>query len=196
VTVAGLLLAAGAGTRIGTPKALLELDGETLLARGVRLLRAAGLDPVVVVLGAAAEQARGLVAEAEVVVADDWATGQGASLRAGLRALGAAEGVVVTLVDEPGLSPEAVTRVLAAASEGDAAQATYDGRPGHPVYLHRRVWDEVAAAATGDEGARVWMRAHREQVVLVPCDGLGQGDDVDDLDDLARLSAPARPASP
>jgi len=182
VTVAGLLLAAGAGSRMGRPKALVELEGEPLVVRGIRLLRAGGLDPVVVVLGAAAEEVRPLVADASVVVAEDWASGQGASLRAGLRAL-AADGVVITLVDEPHLSPLAVARVVGA---GDVAQATYGGRPGHPVYLHRRVWSEVADAADGDEGARAWMRAHPERVVHVPCDGLGHGDDVDDPAGLAR----------
>ena len=181
MTVAGLLLAAGAGSRMGRPKALVELDGEQLVVRGVRLMRTAGLDPVIVVLGAAADQAKALVHDAEVVVAEDWATGRGASLRAGLRALGEADGVVVTLVDEPHLSPLAVARVVGA---GDVVQATYGGRPGHPVYLHRRVWDDVAAAAVGDEGARAWMRAHPELVVEVPCDDLGSGDDVDVPEDL------------
>jgi CTP:molybdopterin cytidylyltransferase MocA len=180
VTVAGLLLAAGAGSRMGRPKALVKLAGEPLDTRGVRLLREAGLDPVVVVLGAAADEARPHVGDAEVVVADDWADGQGASLRAGLRAL-ATDGVVVTLVDEPHLSPTAIARVVGA---GDAAQATVGGRPGHPVYLHRRVWDEVAAAAVGDQGARAWLREHPERVVLVPCDGLGSGADVDRPADL------------
>lgn len=169
---------------MGQPKALLEVDGEPLVVRGVRLLRAAGLDPVVVVLGAAAEQVRPLVAEAQVVVAEDWADGQSASLRAGLRALDAADAVVVTLVDEPHLSPKSVARVVGA---GDAAQATYDGKPAHPVYLHRSVWDEVVAAAEGDEGARAWMRAHPDRVVQVPCDGLGSGADVDEPADLERL---------
>lgn len=186
MTVAGLLLAAGAGTRMGQPKALLEVEGEALVVRGVRLLRAAGLDPVVVVLGAAAEQARPLVADAQVVVAHDWASGQSASLRAGLQAVGQADAAVITLVDEPHLSPDAVARVIGG---WEAAQATYDGRPGHPVYLHRSVWEEVAAVAEGDEGARAWLRAHPDRVVKVACDGLGSGVDVDEPADLRGLGA-------
>ena len=77
--VAGLLLAAGSGSRFGAPKALVELDGQTLVDRGVALLRDGGCDPVIVVLGALIVPVEG----AQVVVAQDWAEGMSASLRAG-----------------------------------------------------------------------------------------------------------------
>ena len=184
MSVAGLLLAAGAGSRMGTPKALVEVDGEPLLRRGIRLLRDGGCDPVLVVLGAAVVE----VPDAEVVVADDWAEGLSASLRAGLAALpDDATSVVVALVDQPQVDPEAVRRLIATPG-GAAAVATYGGQPRNPVLLRRPVWDEVAAAATGDSGARTWLRAHPERVVHVPCDGTGSADDVDTPQDLARAS--------
>lgn len=186
MTVAGLLLAAGAGSRLGTPKALVELDGEPLLRRGIRVLRDGGCDPVLVVLGAAVVE----IADAEVVVAEDWAEGLSASLRAGLAALPATvDAVVVALVDQPQVGSGAVRR-LVAATGGDAAVATYAGEPRNPVLLRRAAWAEVAAAAIGDSGARGWLRAHPDRVVHVPCDGTGSADDVDTPDDLARASGP------
>ena len=184
MTVAGLLLAAGAGSRLGTPKALVSLDGEPLLRKGVRLLRDGGCDPVLVVLGAALVE----VEDAEVVVADDWAEGLSASLRAGLEALPAdVDAVVVALVDQPQVGSDAV-RLLVGATDGDAVVATYGGEPRNPVLLRRAVWDEVAAAAVGDSGARAWLRAHPDRVVHVACDATGSADDVDTPDDLARAS--------
>jgi CTP:molybdopterin cytidylyltransferase MocA len=188
--VAGLVLAAGGGRRYGGPKALVRFRGRLLVERAAGLLRSGGCDPVLVVLGAAADE---VVATADltgttVVHNPDWAGGMGSSLRAGLAALPAAAGaVVVTLVDTPGLGPESVRRLIAAG--GDAAQATYGARPGHPVLLARTVLPEVAAAATGDRGAGPWLAAHPERVRLVPCDGTGDPRDVDVPDDLAAVAA-------
>src|SRR5947209_7898423 len=104
-TVAGLVLAAGGGARFGGPKALARaLDGEPWVAHAVGALRSAGCHAVVVVLGAAADEARALVPEgAAIIVADRWAEGMGASLAAGLAALPPATAALVTLVDLPGL---------------------------------------------------------------------------------------------
>lgn len=185
VTSAGLLLAAGAGWRFGGPKALVELDGELLVQRGVRLLRDAGCEPVLVVLGAAADEVRPHVREAEVVFAEDWAEGMGASLRAGLAALTgtAATACVVALVDQPLVRPDAVRALVRAG--GPAAVATYDGSPRNPVLLSREIWPGVAAAASGDIGARGWLRAHPELVKRVPCEG--SAFDVDTAEDLGAL---------
>ncbi|MGB8651291.1 MAG: nucleotidyltransferase family protein [Mycobacteriales bacterium] len=194
MTVAGLLLAAGAGTRFGRPKALVELGGETLVARGVRLLTDGGCSPVVVVLGAWADRVQDAVPLPGVVVAADWETGMGASLRAGLQALEAqgATACVVALADQPLVGPEAVARLLAAHERGAvAAVATYDGQPRNPVLLARSTWAEVAAGATGDAGARHWLRTHPEQVTAVPCDDAGTPFDIDTPEDLAHLEAPA-----
>lgn len=170
---AGLVLAAGEGRRFGGPKAPYVLDGERLVDRAVRVLREGGCDPVHVVLGAW----DGDVAGAEVVPNPGWATGMGSSLRAGLGSLrpGDADRVVVTLVDLPGLTADAVRRLVEAAA--DLAQATYDGHRGHPVLLGRPHWDGVAESAEGDRGARAYLSGH--EVVLVEVGDVASGEDLD-----------------
>ncbi len=190
--VAGLLLAAGQGSRMGGPKALLEVGGEPLVRRGIRLLTEGGCTPVVVLVGACADRVRALCDGAQVVEVANWVTGMGASLRAGLSALNA-DACVVALVDQPLVTSEAVRRLRAAHSRGAvAAVATYDGRPRHPVLLDRAAWPGVAAVAVGDEGARGWLRAHAALVVHVDCTDTGAPDDLDTPQDLAELREAAR----
>jgi CTP:molybdopterin cytidylyltransferase MocA len=180
--VAGLLLAAGRGARLGTPKALIEYEGELLVDRGVRLLEDGGCHPVVVVLGAATVQVRGAVA----VRNPDWSSGMGSSLRMGLAALPPeAPSVVVALVDQPFVTPAAVAALIA--SGGEVAVATYGGRRCNPVLLTRPHFAEVAELAVGDVGARPFLRRHPELVTEVPCDGMGSPLDIDTPEDLARL---------
>ncbi len=187
--VAGLLLAAGAGRRMGGPKALVELDGEPLVRRGIRLLADGGCSPVVVVVGAAAQEVRPLCSGAQVVEAAGWRAGMGASLQAGLRALDAdVDACVVALVDQPLVSAVAVVQLRAAHAAGAvAAVATYAGKPRNPVLLDRRTWAGVTASATGDEGARSWLRGHPDLVVQVDCTGAGSPDDLDTPADLTAL---------
>jgi CTP:molybdopterin cytidylyltransferase MocA len=193
VSVAGLVLAGGAGRRFGGPKALVIFDGERLVDRAVRLLNTGGCDPVVVVSGAAPLN----VAGALVVPNPDWPEGMGSSLRAGLASLaadpvtavslavGQATAVAVVPVDTPWLGVEAVRRVIMAHHDGAAvAAATYDGKRGHPVLLGRVHWEAVSAAAVGDVGARGFLAAHPELITYVPCDGTGRPDDVDTPADL------------
>ncbi|TIC81948.1 NTP transferase domain-containing protein [Nocardioides sp. GY 10127] len=176
----GLVLAAGAGSRRGQPKALAADERGDWLPRATAVLRAAGCDPVVVVLGAAPEAAALLGDGSRVVVAADWAEGQGASLRAGLEALGAtdAEVALVTLVDLPDLTGAVAARV-AGCADGPAAlaRATFGGRPGHPVLLGRDHWPGVLALAAGDAGARPYLAAHPPRPV--ECGDLASGQDVD-----------------
>lgn len=182
---AGLLLAAGAGRRFGRPKALVELDGEPLVRRAVRVLTDGGCAPIRVVLGAQAEDAVKLLPDPSLaVVADDWATGMGASLRAGLRALPEADAVLVHLVDLPKVDARVIARLAALASPDVVARAAYDGIPGHPVLFGRRWWTDVADTAEGDRGARDWLRT-RADLLLVECGDLGSGFDVDTPADLS-----------
>ena len=194
--VAGLLLAAGAGRRMGGPKALVELDGEPLVARALHALHDAGLDPRVVVLGAEADRARPVVTradpDAEVVLATDWADGMGASLRAGLAALPDVDAVLVLLVDTPGIGAAALARVAAAATREGIVRGSYDGRPGHPVVLGADHLTGVVAAAHDDVGARGYL-AGREDVRSVEVGDVATRTDVDTPADLARITDPARP---
>lgn len=184
--VAGLLLAAGEGSRLGRPKALVEVDGVRLVERGVWLLRGGGCAPVVVVLGAA----RVHVPDADVVHNPDWSTGMGSSLRVGLAALPAdADAVVVALVDQPRVGVEAVRRLVTAYSSGArVAVATYGGAPRNPVLFAREHWAGVAEAAGGDVGARPFLRAHPELVTRVECGDTGAPDDIDTPEDLAAFA--------
>lgn len=177
--VAGLLLAAGGGRRYGMPKALVERDGELLVERALRTARAV-CHPVVVVLGAAAEEVRQRadLAGATVVVNEDWETGMASSLRAGLTALPRdADAALVLLVDQPGMTPEALARLAEQAAPDALAVATYDGVRGHPVLLGRAHWTGVAATARGDEGARRYLAAH--EVAEVDCTALADPTDLD-----------------
>ena len=166
---------------MGTPKALVrDDDGTPWLARSVGALLDGGCDAVTVVLGAAADEAAGLLPDGPValVVADDWADGMGASLRAGLAALPAVEAALVSLVDLPDVDAEVVRRLVTAATgPATLARATYDGVPGHPVLLGRDHWPGVVETAVGDAGARDYLRSH--EVTPVECGDLASGRDVD-----------------
>lgn len=179
---AGLLLAAGAGRRMGRPKALVELDGQSLLVRALDVLHAGGCDPLIVVLGAAAEAARELVpSRVQVVVAEDWTEGMGASLRAGLDALTttSTDSAVVHLVDLPGIGSDAIARLVSAGGgPGVLARAAYQGVPGHPVLLGRDHWAAVRNSALGDAGARGYL-AGNPSLTFVECGDLATPDDVD-----------------
>ena len=190
--VAGLLLAAGAGRRLGCPKALVKLGGAPLTERGLGTLRTGGCRPVMVVLGAAAEevrQARSL-GDAVVVVNDAWSDGMGGSVRAGLaeaRRSGAAA-VLVLPVDQPLITPALVARLIQSWREGAvAAVATYGGEMSTPVLLDRSLWPQVEVHAVGDVGARAFLRSNPGVVTAVACGDVGDPSDVDTQDDLRRI---------
>ncbi|MGC9668345.1 nucleotidyltransferase family protein [Planosporangium sp. 12N6] len=182
-TTGGLLLAAGEGRRYGMPKALIERDGRLLVEHGLATLRAGGCDPVVVVLGAAAEtvRRRADLSDALVVTNPDWPSGMGSSLRAGLDALAGtpASAATVLLVDTPGITASAVRRIGARAAPDALVVATYHGERGHPVLLGRGHWAGVADLASGDVGARRYLLAHSARVVPVACEDVANGDDLD-----------------
>ncbi len=199
--VAGVLLAAGEGSRFGRPKALVELGGQTLAERGVTLLRAGGTDPVLIVTGAAQVELRP-EHQVRTVYNGEWRTGMGSSLRAALRALTELEAapeigaVIVALADQPLVGAEAVGRLIAAYRAGaEVAVAAYDGKPRNPVLLAREHWPEVIATATGDQGARAFLRARPELVTLVECGDTGRPDDIDTPADLEHIAV-SRPGPP
>ena len=182
--VAGLVLAAGRGSRFGRPKALAEDERGSWLRRAVGLLLDAGCDRVVAVLGAAADEAVGHLEglpRTSTVVAADWNRGLSASLRAGLGALTRSDArvAVVTLVDLPDMHAGVVRRLLDRLGTGPdvLGRATYDGRPGHPVLLGRDHWPALFAEVTGDSGAQVYLA--RQGATQVDCSDLATGADVD-----------------
>jgi nicotine blue oxidoreductase len=206
VRVAGILLAAGEGSRLGQPKALVEVGGKTLADRGAAMLASGGADPVLVVTG----PVRVSVPGAWIVRNLDWRTGMGSSLAAGLHALdldsgpgdaptgpvpadgewGEVGAAVIALADQPLVGADSVRRLIGAFTAGaTVAAAAYDGQPRNPVLIAREHWAAVIALAVGDTGARPFLRAHPELVTLIECGDTGSPFDIDTPDDLARISA-------
>ncbi|WP_338701963.1 nucleotidyltransferase family protein [Streptomyces sp. Q6] len=191
--VAGLLLAAGGGRRLGgRPKALLPHRGGLLVEHAVRMLRAGGCGPVHVVLGAAAGDVRerASLEGCAVVENTDWAHGMGSSLRAGLDSLARtdARAALVLLVDQPGIGAEAIVRVREAyRSPASLVAAAYDGERGHPVLFGRDHWAGIAASAAGDRGARAYLKEHTDAVELVECGDVAEAYDIDTEADLGHL---------
>jgi molybdenum cofactor cytidylyltransferase len=188
--IGGLVLAAGAGRRFGSPKQLAMFEGRPLLEHALLAMTAATqIERVVVVLGAHADAVLAGVAlhGAVAVLCADWEEGQAASLRAGVAALrDHVEAIVVTLGDQPAIDARAIDRV-AQSRDGTsvAVRASYGGRPGHPVLLERSLFERVGALR-GDQGARSLLSGAAVRVVA--CDGLGSDLDIDTVEQL-RLSA-------
>jgi CTP:molybdopterin cytidylyltransferase MocA len=189
--IAGVLLAAGEGTRLGGPKALVEVAGTRLVDRGVALLREGGTTPVVVVTGAVDVPLLGVI----TVHNPDWRSGMASSLAAGLGAVpDGCTAAVIALVDQPLIGPDVVRRLVAAYLDGAGiAVASYQGRLRNPVLLARSEWAGVMALATGDVGARPYLNAHPDRVTAVECGDIGRPDDVDTPEDLARVSRALAP---
>lgn len=183
--VAGVLLAAGDGSRLGQPKAQVVVGGVTLANRGVALLRDGGAAPVIVVTGAADVDIPGVLA----VHNPRWRTGMGSSLAAGLAAVPAGcAAAVIALADQPLVGAESVRRLIAAYRAGaSVAVAAYDGKPRNPVLLRREHWAQAIELAVGDVGARPFLRARPDLVTLVECGDTGRPDDIDTTADLARI---------
>jgi molybdenum cofactor cytidylyltransferase len=183
--VGGLVLAAGEGSRFaGGTKQLAELRGRPLIEHA--LAAVAGLSPRLVVLGHAAEEIRAAadLQGAEPVVCEGWREGQAASLRCGVAALGDVDAAVVVLGDQPRITVEAVSAIVAATGRGDAARATYRGTPGHPVLLGRALLDRVGELR-GDVGFRDLLA--QADVHDVEVGGLADPADIDTREELSRL---------
>jgi molybdenum cofactor cytidylyltransferase len=189
--IAGVVLAAGSGSRFGGAKQLAELDSRPLLEHALRAVEAVpAIERIVVVLGARADEVRAGVdfGTSEVVLCEDWETGQSASLRRGIAAIAAdAQAAVITLGDMPRVTPQVIARFADVAAEHGPlarARAVYDGVPGHPVVLGRAYFHAVAELE-GDLGARELLR--RIGVFKVECAHLCSPIDVDTPADLEGL---------
>jgi CTP:molybdopterin cytidylyltransferase MocA len=189
--IAGLVLAAGDGSRFGgsRSKLLAELRGRPLLEHAVAAQCAvSSLSRVVVVLGARADEVAASVSfgRAEPVVCREWEDGQSASLRCGVRALAGASKVIVTLGDAPLITPAVIARFV---GEPPGSRASYGGVPGHPVVLGPAQLELIAGSGIdGDRGARDMLRGGP----VIECSDLCSGRDVDTPDDLEAIRHEAR----
>jgi CTP:molybdopterin cytidylyltransferase MocA len=180
--VAAVVLAAGGGRRYGMPKALVEFEGSLLVERAVRTASAV-CDPVLVVLGAQAIDVwrAADLGGATVLANKDWESGMASSLRVGLEGIRGwpdqVDAALITLVDMPGMTAEALEKVRSQGSPGALAVATYDGVRAHPVLIGREHWDGVIETLSGDEGARSYLAAH--DVLEIDCTGLADPADLD-----------------
>ena len=191
--VGGVVLAAGRSSRMGRPKAMLEIEGETFLERAIAILATGGCQPVVAVLApgpdAAGEAEIAAAAGAEAVTNTLPDAEQIDSLRVGLAALPPdLVAAVVLPVDHP-LADAGTVRALVAAFASSGAPVVrplYGDRPGHPVLFARATWAELAEPAL-ERGARDVVHRHAGEVRDVPLDDRGVTVDVDTPDDYRRV---------
>jgi molybdenum cofactor cytidylyltransferase/nicotine blue oxidoreductase len=182
---AGAVLAAGAGIRMGAPKAELRIGGERLVDRAVRVLRDGGCSDVLAVVRPGVA-----VPGATVVVNSAAERGLRSSLELAVDAVADADVLLLLLADQPGVTGAAVAAVLGAWRPGRIATARYPGRGdaglryAHPVAMAPELWRQALAVAGQDEGARALLRARPELVDAV--DVTGDPDDLDTPADLAR----------
>jgi molybdenum cofactor cytidylyltransferase len=191
-TLAAIILAAGSSSRLGRRKQLVELDGETLIARAVRLAVATGAEPVVAVLGDQMESIAAAIAHlpATVVSNNAWQTGMASSLRAGLRRLMAhhpvPQNVLVLVCDQPMLDSEVLQALVAKHFAGKSlvTAAGYAETAGVPAIFRSELYDELSALE-GDRGARGVIQRHLDESSFI--DFPGGALDIDKPEDLSQL---------
>ena len=189
MSYAGIILAAGESSRMGSPKALLEFRGETFLDRLIRCF-AMHCSPVIVVLGHQPEVIRAGVrsaGNAVFVLNPDYSRGQFSSIQCGLRAVPEdAEGVIFTPVDHPNIETATVAQLIG--SRAPIAIPQYLGRHGHPVLFTRELIPEFLALGP-DSQARMVLHRHASEIRYVAVPDAGILDDIDDPDAYHRLLA-------
>ena len=192
--IAGIILAAGASSRMGSPKALLEYRGETFIQRLVRVLSAV-CDPVIVVLGYHADALHSAVPDATIVVNPAPERGQLSSLQTGLSALpSAAEGFLFTPVDSPAVKIATVERLASEFQRRDPATLfvipRFEGKRGHPVFAARTIANELSALPLTAQARQV-IHAHVSDTLYIDVDDPGILTDIDDREAYRRLSEAA-----
>jgi molybdenum cofactor cytidylyltransferase len=189
--VSAIVLAAGLGSRFGGGKLLAPFGERPLIAATLSGLRGAPVDEIIVVVGAEGERLRSITTAYETRIVENprWAEGMSTSVRAGLGACTSdARAAVICLADQPLVGAEAVERLVRAFVQGaTVAVATYGGEMRNPVLFAREVWPLLLREMSGDRGARVFLKHHRNMVTEVACDDVADPADVDTVEDLRRL---------
>ncbi len=190
--MAGIILAAGMGTRMGTQgsiKQLLPLGGRPVLERVIQKGLAAGLTPLILVLGHQANAIlhKVIVSQARVVINSRYKSGVSSSIRAGLAAVGPrCEGAMFLLGDQPLVDDATFKKLITAASCQKIVIPTFKGKKGNPVIFGRHFFPELNRL-TGDIGGRVLFRAHPGKTVEVPVETNAICFDLDTPKDYERL---------
>ncbi|WP_458111917.1 nucleotidyltransferase family protein [Arthrobacter sp. R1-13] len=193
----GVLLAAGSGSRLGLgPKALLPFGGRTLVEILADLLRQGGCREVVVILGADAARVLTKVdlERHKVVINSEWESGMGSSFRLGVQSAQPSDHVLIALVDQPGLTSESVARLISRHRPGSVTAAGYRNpggelTRGHPLLLDASLREAAAGSASGEAGARLFLKANPELIDLVDCSDQSGGQDLDTPDQLHLLQS-------
>ena len=194
--IAGLILAAGESSRMGTEKALLTYRGRTFIETNLATLREAGVTRLVVVLGRHADEIQRAVdfKGVDVIVNHHYRQGQTSSLQAGLKALDSGAGmsleaVLLCLVDHPAVPADVVSALIAAfrATRPPVVIPTFKGQRGHPVLIDRALFDELLGLSP-EAGANSIIRKYRNATQFVEVGDAGILLDVDDPETYGRLA--------
>jgi molybdenum cofactor cytidylyltransferase len=192
MAIAAVILAAGASSRMGRAKQLLQVEGESFVRRAARAARDAGCEPVVVVTGAHADLVRDELRSHHVIECEntEWASGPASSVRSGIAAVLAvdpgASAAVFLVCDQPGVDRGVVEKLLDAYRETAArvVASAYAGTLGVPALFDRSLFDELANV-DGSGGAKQVIARHAEEAAVIP---FPQGEvDIDTPDDYERL---------
>jgi molybdenum cofactor cytidylyltransferase len=186
--VTGVVLAAGGSRRLGTPKQLLPLGDTTVLGATLEVARSCPFDQLILTLGGVADEVREAIAldGLDIVIVDDPESGCSSSLRTAMQWVDQrADGIVLMLGDQPGVACETVTKLIAFGSGAEIAVCEYSDGVGHPFWLSRKVFGELAEMH-GDKGVWRLMEAGRFDVRRIPIDNAVPLD-VDTWDDYRRL---------
>jgi molybdenum cofactor cytidylyltransferase len=192
-SVAAIVLAAGESSRMGRPKPLLPLNGETFLGHLLGQLRASRVERVVVVLGHRPEQVLEAMPEVRdlAIVNERYQLGQLSSFVVGLEAVGhEADAVLLCLADHPFITAELIDELITGfeTSRLPIVVPVHGGRRGHPVLFAAPLFAELRAAPL-DQGARVVVRAHADEILELATDEAGILADVDTPEEYERWRA-------
>lgn len=183
--ISAVILSAGESSRMGRPKALLPIDGQTFIERIVAALKQSGIERIFVVLGFNAEEMRREIEHlpVEILINQAYQQGQLSSLQVALRRLNSekdCDAILVHLVDHPYLSAAVVNRMIDRYRESKNCIVIpkYRGKRGHPVLFDRSLFAELLSAPI-DQGAKAVVNAHRDQTLEIDTDDIGVTLDID-----------------